>query len=450
MTNSIKNIGTSVSGSIGNIKNNVSGSIGNVGTSVSGSIGNIKNNVSGSIGNIKNNVSGSIGNVGTSVTNNSQTSNKPVKSDNKIKKKDQPNWLGFFISVLTSILYIGLWGIIGSNILYFLYMDDLDSIFPSNIKKVPYGFGNFTKFMSLLKNIKSGAKKTFEKAINEVSSKNISGGDNNDINISSDNNLNSTYSNDETNSNNSDFQEQTSSLLNNIKSGGDNGDNNEEDDYYKIIYDSINNQEKLDKIKRIFKLDTQNFPYTYSNYGFGIKDTFKNFIGESAKYSYSTGRGYIKTFLNAIKETGNFGKGFMFIFMPFILYLSMFIVPFIGYFLTLIGEINSGPFALLTTFFFSFVFGISFIWPFIVSFTQTIQFLGTFLFLPLFIDFQSIKFILKDNSKLLINILLLMIILSTPGYLGLNAYGGSVIGVLALILVYIDFKYIINLILEFF
>jgi hypothetical protein len=414
------------------------------------SIKNIGTSVSGSIGNIKNNVSGSIGNVGTSVTNNSQTSNKPVKSDNKIKKKDQPNWLGFFISVLTSILYIGLWGIIGSNILYFLYMDDLDSIFPSNIKKVPYGFGNFTKFMSLLKNIKSGAKKTFEKAINEVSSKNISGGDNNDINISSDNNLNSTYSNDETNSNNSDFQEQTSSLLNNIKSGGDNGDNNEEDDYYKIIYDSINNQEKLDKIKRIFKLDTQNFPYTYSNYGFGIKDTFKNFIGESAKYSYSTGRGYIKTFLNAIKETGNFGKGFMFIFMPFILYLSMFIVPFIGYFLTLIGEINSGPFALLTTFFFSFVFGISFIWPFIVSFTQTIQFLGTFLFLPLFIDFQSIKFILKDNSKLLINILLLMIILSTPGYLGLNAYGGSVIGVLALILVYIDFKYIINLILEFF
>ncbi|MEX0597716.1 MAG: hypothetical protein WD512_14585 [Candidatus Paceibacterota bacterium] len=262
------------------------------------------------------------------------------KNQQSTEPKENINWSGFLIQVLVNVIIVLLWGIIGSNFVYFMHTN-LDSWFPDNPNLPPYmERKSGTSFISSIKNAAKTLRKSF--------------------------------------------------------SGG------KYIDGCTPVYETAQATAKIMEIKDKLGMNKLSTPYDGISDDFGINTLFSNMFGSSARYSYVMGRRLLKLFFRSLQEMGGRGETLIFAFVPLILFAMLFQVPFFfGFATTLWGEITSSSYGWFWTWIFLFVFGISLLWPLAVGVAQSIQFFVTMLLLPMYADFDMIKEILACNSHLL-------------------------------------------------
>jgi hypothetical protein len=271
------------------------------------------------------------------------------KNNQNNESKQKINWMGFLIQILINIVIVLLWGIIGSNFVYFMH-SNLDAWFPDDPNFPPYM--ERKSGSSLIGSIKS-ASKFFKKKL----------------------------------------------------SGGKYVDG------CSPVYETSEATAKLLELKDKLGMNKLSAPYDGISDDFGIKPLFSNMFGSSARYSYVMGRRLLKTIFRGLQGMGGKGETILFLIFPLILLAMVFQLPFVfGFVTTLWGEITSSSYGWFWTWFFLFVFGISLLWPLAIGITQSIQFAVTMLVLPLYANFDMIKEILACNSHLLGGIFALLTI----------------------------------------
>jgi hypothetical protein len=266
------------------------------------------------------------------------------KKNQQINEKEQEknvDWIGFFKATLVNMIYVIIWAMLGSNLVYFLH-SDLDALFPDNRNMPPYSNPKEslkTRFIEMLGMQKAGMQK---------------GGK---------------------------YRKENNICVSDYK-------NNE------ITPGLISLRQKLG-------MNELSTPYSGITNESGIKALFSNLFGSSARYSYIMGRRLIKTFFKMLRLESGWGETILFLLIPFFIFIMVFQVPFFfGLFTTIWGEITSSSFGWLWTFWFSFLFGLPFIWAALVGVSQSINFFMTILFLPIFADFGKVKEILGCNTHL--------------------------------------------------
>lgn len=284
-------------------------------------------------------------------------------SNEKSKNGNDPNWVAFGFSILTILFIMIIWSILGINILYFLIIkkEYLEKLFPTDKNKPPYSNDTFISNISNLTNFKKDSE-IYNKFQNTFNKKN-------GLTVNKENKEN---------------------------------------------FKDIMSDKQIDNIEKIIKstkLNVYGFPYKW-------KETVnflhpKYFIGNSIMNSYINGRTYVKDFFKFLSDFES-SQTILFIFVPLILYLFLFIVPIISYVITFIAELNSGVFS---TILYSFIFGLSFILPFIVSFIQTIHLFISLFLLPSVTNSKKIE-IFEDNFVLISFIFSLLVSISAFSTLG--------------------------------
>lgn len=277
------------------------------------------------------------------------------KNQQMNKPKDNVNWVGFLIQVLTNIVIVLLWGMIGANFVYFMHTN-LDAWFPDNPNLPPYMEPK--RGTSMYDSIKSMAKK-----------------------------IKRSY-------------------------GGKYTDD------CSPVYETSEATAKLLGLKEKLGMNKLGSPYDGITDDFGIKALFSNMFGSSTRYSYVMSRRLLKTIFRTLQGMGGSGETLIFLFVPLILAIILFQIPFFfGFFTTLWGEITSSSYGWFWTWILLFVFGISLLWPLAVGISQSIQFFVTMLMLPMYADFDMIKEILSCNSHLLGGLFALLTIVAASANL---------------------------------
>lgn len=287
-----------------------------------------------------------------------------IENENDIKNgSKKTDWKNFGKSILTNLIYTILIGFIGSNFIYILY-SNLDTWFPSEPNKLPYAFPNkgmHEKISGIFSRLKSFKGGSSELGINDCEK-----------------------------------------IKDNIKQ----------------------NSIKFSKLFDKLGFGEVGFPYTFINKEPGIISMFKNLLGESARYSYTTDRYILKRGLLFINTFENIGENLLFIFsLPLLMFLLVFLVPgILGYITTFISfiltyfESMTNNYGLLLTIIISFftlfiTLGIGMFWSGIIGITQYIQLLIKLLIMPLF-DFDNVRNIFFCKSHILSILFVIMTISS--------------------------------------
>ena len=305
---------------------------------------------------------------------NSNTNQQPNSPENNIPQNDEePRWKEFGLSLITIFFIMIIWSLLGINLLYFLTIkkEYLERLFPTDKTKPPYSDGRIiTNFVRVnnFNDMSHLAKETFNQGKDKF--KKVVG-------------LNKTQQ----------------PII------------DEDNDIYKIIKST--------------QLNVYGFPYKW-------KETLnflhpKYFVGNSVMNSYINGRTYVKEFFKFLSDFES-GQTILFILVPFILYLFVFIVPIISYLITFMCELNTGIFS---TILYSFIFGLSFILPFIISAFQTIQLFITLFLLPSVVNTKKME-IFEDKFGLISFIFCLLVSISAFSKLG-GLFGGIITLSLAII-----------------
>ena len=255
---------------------------------------------------------------------------------NEKENKKDVDWIGFFKATLVNMIYVIVWAILGSNLVFFLH-SDLDVIFPDNRNMPPYSnkkVSSKSSFIDMIGGQKGGKYKK-----------------ENDICVSD-------YKNNETSPGLMSLSEKLGM------------------DKLSSPYSGITNESG---IKALFSnLFGSSARYSYIMGRRTIKKFFKMLRLESG-----------------LGETILF---FLIPFFIFIMVFQ--VPFFFGLFTTIWGEITSSSFGWLWTFWISFLFGAPFLWAALVGLSQSINFFVTILFLPIFADFGKVKEILACNTHL--------------------------------------------------
>ena len=267
---------------------------------------------------------------------------------NERENKKDVDWIGFLKATLVNMIYVIVWAMLGSNLVFFLH-SDLDAIFPDNRNTPPYSNQKVSlksSFIDMIGGQKGGKYKK-----------------ENDICVSDYKNI-----------------EITPGLMSLREKLGM--------DKLSSPYSGITNESG---IKALFSnLFGSSARYSYIMGRRTIKTFFKMLRLES-------GRG----------ETILF---FLIPFFIFIMVFQ--VPFFFGLFTTIWGEITSSPFGWLWTFWISFLFGAPFLWAALFGLSQSINFFMTILFLPIFADFGKVKEILACNTHLFNGLFCLLTIFS--------------------------------------
>jgi hypothetical protein len=272
------------------------------------------------------------------------------------QNKKKSDWAKFGKSILTNLIWTIVIGFIGSNMIYIMY-SNLDVWFPSDPKRLPYAVstnrGLKNKLLGMFSNMRSQFK----------------GGDSSE-----------------------DIDQNVCQNLKNIIQS---------------------NSGKYTKLFNNLGFNNVGFPYTLINEETGFVNTFKNMIGESARYSYVTDREILKKVFRFFESFEGAGENALFILsLPILILLLMFQIPailgvvtsFISYIMTYFkGMSNSYGWLItiiLSFFILAFVISIGFTWCGAIGIAQMFQLYVTLLILPLF-DSEAVRQILFCKSHIL-------------------------------------------------
>jgi hypothetical protein len=287
------------------------------------------------------------------------------------QKKKKSDWKNFGKSILYNLIYTILIGLIGSNFVYVLY-SNLDTWFPSDPNKLPY-------------------------------------------------------------QNSQSLREKASRVFSNIKSlfkgGGDDTGDFEYNVCNNLKKNIQHNSEKYSKLFKNLGFNEVGFPYTFINNESGIVNIFKNLFGESARYSYVSGRELLKIILRFFISFDTIGENLVFVFaLPILSLLLLFQIPTIFGFLTSCISFILTYFKSMSTnygwiitiivslFTFLIIFSIGSTWSGMIGITQIIQLFTTFLIMPL-LDFDKVRQIFFCKSHILSILFTVMMISSSLKYL---------------------------------
>lgn len=316
------------------------------------------------------------------------------------KQEQQPkkenDWKSFAISLLTGFVVIVIWSIIGANLLYFIRyvgkgLNTFGDFFPDDPKDTPYFPASgasppkrgdlFSYLTTTLSNVKENLSKRDGRvpAPKQLPPKMPSA------------------------------KRQPSEI--------------EMQELRKMRGGAINPKlaEMFDKITGLSKYS---FPYNWKSSEEGLLGDFKAWIANSVEFSYVNGRSGINELLNTLRtvETGVGSWSIFLLSVPVVLLLLL-VTQFYGFFSTLIGEVIAPNNGWIWAVIFLFILGFDFILAGIITIIQTIQNIFTFLFVPAFLDFNSIAGILAEHSTLLTTIFGLYVIASA--YSNLDNLMGS-------------------------
>jgi hypothetical protein len=171
-------------------------------------------------------------------------------------------------------------------------------------------------------------------------------------------------------------------------------------DQSKMLYDTLG----MNKV---------GFPYNKITDKSGFSNIIGHYFGQSARFSYTSGRGIIKSFLNFFKGGENKKEIALFLIgFPLFVLSCIFLLPlFIGGFTTFIGQFTTGKLGILFSIL-AMIFGVGFFWSIGVGVVQFLQFLITFTILPPLINLDKILTIISDRGELLLGIFTALIIYS--------------------------------------
>jgi len=318
------------------------------------------------------------------------------RKENQDKK--QNDWGSFVVSILTGFIIIVIWAIIGSNLVYFVRyvgkgLNTFGDFFPDNAKDVPYFpstgqappqrgnlFSYLTTSLSEVKqNLKKGETgkvpepKQLPPKVPSFKRKPL--------------------------------QEIEMQELRKMKGGAI-------------------NPKLAEMFEKISGLSKYSFPYNWKSSEEGLLGDFKAWIANSVEFSYINGRAGINELLSILHTVENgVGSWSIFLLSIPVLLLILLLTQFYGFFSTLIGEVIAPNKGWIWAIIFFFVIGFDFILAFIVTILQTLQNLATFLFVPAFLDWNSISEILVEHTTLLTTIFGLYVISSA--YANLDGLMGS-------------------------
>jgi hypothetical protein len=345
-----------------------------------------------------------------------------------LSNNKRSDWKKFGKSVFKNLIYTILISIVGANAVY-LSLSDLDKLLPSDPNKLPYSPVEVESNTSYKKKIQQAVKngvKTAQHLFNNRKQLLREG---------------------------KDF---LSRQVKNSQTGG--GDVSEEINdtakRIKLMCDGLKDNilKTQDTSSNFDKFYVQNgfskvgFPYNYITKDKpGIMSVFKNMLGESSKYSYSTGRNLFKIFLKFFSGFDDIGLNALFILtLPIIIILFLYQIPFIigfvttflsflGSFFKLMPEKYGWSVTILIAIFLGSVFlFLDMFWALSIGIIQMFRFLSTLFFLPILIDTKNVLKIIGCRSPIIIIIFTLLTMLSA--YSNLDSTESTVFIIVLIIL----------------
>ena len=154
---------------------------------------------------------------------------------------------------------------------------------------------------------------------------------------------------------------------------------------------------KSDKLAEWFPTDPNKFPYKEvftikASFPYTLTGTYSKMFGESARDSYIYNSDIIKKMFNFFKEKKSDDYVF-FTGLIIVILCILFTCP-IGFLTTIMGEFKSAKYE---AFVLLFVFGISLLWPMLISYAQFFQIIYKLLIIPIITEFSAIKKIVASK-----------------------------------------------------
>jgi hypothetical protein len=154
---------------------------------------------------------------------------------------------------------------------------------------------------------------------------------------------------------------------------------------------------KSDQLSEWFPTDPNKFPYkdvfpNKASFPYTLTGNYSKMFGESARDSYIYNRDTIKKMLSFFKQKK--ADDYVFCFGIFIVIICILSSSPIGFFTSIIGEFKSAKYE---AFVLLFIFGISLLWPILISYTQFFQIIYILLLYPIFTNYYSIKEIVASK-----------------------------------------------------
>ena len=254
------------------------------------------------------------------------------------KQNGESDWVGFLKSMVSALVLVFVWALLGSN---FLYLQNyvasgertIGALFPDNDKEPPY----------------SGGKTTSERGdlVGQLGSK---------------------------------FAAMKAKLNNSRKSltaakqlGGD------------------IDMKRFKMVDKISGLGSYSSPYTWKDSEPGLVGDFKAWLANSIEFSYVHGRGMLNKMFDMSNELSIGISPFLVIILCIpVMAILLHITPFYGFLSTLIGMFQAPNKGWVWALVFAFVFGIDFFVSGAVSIWQTLQLFFTFIIFPLVIDSSGV------------------------------------------------------------
>lgn len=165
--------------------------------------------------------------------------------------------------------------------------------------------------------------------------------------------------------------------------------------------DPTNIQSKINIFNKVTGLNYYSFPYTLKSSEPGILGNIKKWIANSIEFSYINGRMGLNKMIDFSKAAeGAIGStGVLLLIVPIITILIS-LVPLYGFISNFIGQFLAPNNGWIYAIIFFFVLGIDFFIASGVSIVQTLQYIATFAFLPVFIDAAGVGKIVSNHSLL--------------------------------------------------
>ena len=154
---------------------------------------------------------------------------------------------------------------------------------------------------------------------------------------------------------------------------------------------------KSDQLAEWFPTDPNKFPYkdvfpNTASFPYTLTGNYSKMFGESARDSYIYNSDTIKKMFKFFKEKN--ADNYVFCFGLFIVIICILFTCPIGFFTSIIGEFKSAKYE---AFVLLFVFGISLLWPMLISYAQFFQIIYKLLMLPIITEFSAIKKIVASK-----------------------------------------------------
>jgi hypothetical protein len=173
-------------------------------------------------------------------------------------------------------------------------------------------------------------------------------------------------------------------------------------------------------VDKLSDLGSYSSPYTWKDSEPGLVGDFKAWLANSIEFSYTHGRGIMNKMFDMSSELSTGISPFLVIVLCIpVIALLLNIVPFYGFFSTLVGMFQAPNKGWLWALVFLFVFAIDFLVAGAVSIWQTLQLFFTLIVFPLVIDSSGVFELMGEHYAFYTAFFGLMVVTNAFRYLTL-------------------------------